>query len=92
MNCHQAEDMPVNDTIEARLGRLEAESAHTHARLSELAALPEIVLVVQECIIDLADAIEEIRGEAPEGLNQRLERLEQLCDMILEIDRAADQA
>ena len=55
MTCHQAEDTPVNDTIEARLGRLEAESAHTHARLGELAVLPEIVLVVQECIIDLAD-------------------------------------
>ncbi len=91
MMCHQAEDMPVNDTLEARLGRLEAESTHTHARLRVLAALPEIVLVVQECIIDLADAIEELRGEAPEGLNQRLERLEQLCDLILEIDRAADQ-
>jgi hypothetical protein len=79
----------VSGAPDDRLRRLEAHATEAQVRLAELAALPEIVLLVQECLIDLADAVEELRGEAPEGLNARLERLEQLCDLVLKIDRDA---
>jgi len=45
--------------------------------------LPEIVLLVHECIIDIADTVEELAGKAPDGLNARLERLEQLSQLLL---------
>jgi hypothetical protein len=82
----------VSEATEDRLRHLEAHAGEARVRLAELAALPEIVLLVQECLIDLADAVEELRGEAPEGLNGRLERLEQLCNLVLQIDRDAAQA
>ena len=82
----------MSGATDDRLRNLETQAAEAHARLAELAALPEIVLLVQECLIDLADAVEELRGEAPEGLNGRLERLEQLCNLVLQIDRDATQA
>ena len=82
----------MSGATEDRLHALETQARESHARLAELATLPEIVLLVQECLIDLADAVEELRGEAPDGLSGRLERLEQLCDLVLQIDRDATQA
>jgi hypothetical protein len=90
-NCDDGGGCAMHGSTEDRLRDLESKATEAHARLAELAALPEIVLIVQECIIDLADAVEELRGEAPDGLNRRLERLEQLCNVILEIDRTATQ-
>jgi hypothetical protein len=55
----------------------------TEARLEHLSVLPEIVLLVHECIIDIADTVEELAGKAPDGLNARLERLEQLSQLLL---------
>ena len=62
---------------------LESRVAEVEARVTELGVLSDIVLLVHECIIDLADAIEELGGQIPDGLNGRLERLEQLTDSIL---------
>ncbi|MEO5839563.1 MAG: hypothetical protein ABIQ73_01525 [Acidimicrobiales bacterium] len=70
-------------STEARLEQLEARVAEAEARLAHLSALPDIVLLVHECIIDIADTVEELAGRAPDGLNGRLERLEQLSNQIL---------
>jgi hypothetical protein len=73
----------VSESIEERLGRLETSGIDIEARLAHLSVISEFVLVVQECLIDLADAIEELGGQAPDGLNGRLERLEQLTNLML---------
>jgi len=70
-------------SIEARLELMESRISEAEARLAHLSALPEIVLLVHECIIDIADTVEELAGQAPDGLNGRLERLEQLSNTIL---------
>ena len=70
-------------SFEARLEQLESRITEAEARLEHLGALPEIVLLVHECIIDIADTVEELAGQAPDGLNGRLERLEQLSNSIL---------
>jgi len=73
----------VTTSIEDRLELLESRTTEAEARLADLSVLPEIVLLVHECIIDIADTIEELAGQAPDGLNGRLERLEQLSNSIL---------
>jgi len=82
---HEGANSEGHETMstEARLERLESRIAEAEARLAHLSALPEIVLLVHECIIDIADAIEELADHAPDGLNGRLERLEQLSNSIL---------
>ena len=70
-------------SFEARLEHLESRITEAEARLEHLSVLPEIVLLVHECIIDIADTVEELAGQAPDGLNGRLERLEQLSNSIL---------
>lgn len=81
--CRAATGGHVSMSIEARLEAMESRIAEAEARLAHLSALPEIVLLVHECIIDIADTVEELAGQAPEGLNGRLERLEQLSNTIL---------
>ena len=73
----------MSDSIEQRLERLEAKASYAEERLAHLSVVSDFVLVVQECLIDIADAIEELGGQAPEGLNGRLERLEQLSNQML---------
>jgi uncharacterized coiled-coil protein SlyX len=73
----------VSDSIEQRLDRLEEKATYAEDRLAHLSVVSEFVLVVQECLIDIADAIEELGGQAPAGLNGRLERLEQLSNQML---------
>lgn len=78
------EGSPMAISVEARLEQLESRITEAESRLEHLSVIPEIVLLVHECIIDIADTIEELAGQAPEGLNGRLERLEQLTnDLIL---------
>jgi len=64
-------------------GPIEDRLDHLEARVMELGVLTDIVLLVHECIIDLADAVEDLGGQIPEGLNGRLERLEQLTNSLL---------
>ena len=59
----------MTTSIEDRLQALESRATEAEARLAELSVLPEIVLLVHECIIDIADTIEELAGQAPDGLN-----------------------
>jgi hypothetical protein len=73
----------VTGPIEDRLDVLESRAAEVEERVTELGVLSDIVLLVHECIIDLADAIEELGGQIPDGLSGRLERLEQLTNSIL---------
>ena len=73
----------MTTSIEDRLGLLESRASDAEARLAHLSALPEIVLLIHECIIDIADTVEELAGQAPDGLNSRLERLEQLTNSLL---------
>ena len=73
----------MSESIEQRLDRVESKATYAEDRLAHLSVLSEFVLVVQECLIDIADAIEELGGRAPDGLNGRLERLEQLSKQIL---------
>jgi len=73
----------VSDSIEQRLERLETKAAYAEERLGHLSVVSDFVLVVQECLIDIADAIGELGGQAPEGLNGRLERLEKLSNQML---------
>ncbi len=77
------EGSPMAISVEARLEQLESKIAEAEARLEHLSVVPEIVLLVHECIIDIADTIEELAGQAPEGLNGRLERLEQLTNRLI---------
>jgi len=73
----------VSGPIEDRLDRLESRAADADVRVTELGVLTDIVLLVHECIIDLADAVEDLGGQIPDGLNGRLERLEQLTNSLL---------
>jgi hypothetical protein len=73
----------VTISFEARLEQLESRITEDVAGLEHLSSLTEIVLLVHECIIDIADTVEELAGQAPDGLNGRLERLEQLSNSIL---------
>ena len=77
------EGSPMAISVEARLEQLESKIAEAEARLEHLSVVPEIVLLVHECIIDIADTVEELAGQAPEGHNGRLERLEQLTNRLI---------
>ena len=52
----------MTTSIEDRLGLLESRATDAEARLAHLSALPEIVLLIHECIIDIADTVEELAG------------------------------